>query len=153
MCIRDRIGTTAESHGASHTSATYALWAIAMLGGMVPNIAYAVYRCSKNRSWSVFAESPRTDVPLAVLMGVLFMGSTVVYGLGAVRLGVLGTSVGWAIMQIMQIMVGNAGGWLTGEWELPAEKAKRWMLAGIGILIFASLQMAFGNYLEQARRG
>ena len=83
-------------------------------------------------------------------MGALFMGSTAVYGLGAIGLGALGTSVGWAIMQIMQIVVGNATGWITGEWERAGSRATRLMLAGVAVLILASVQMAIGNYLKSS---
>ena len=78
------------------------------------------------------------------------MGSTVVYGFGAVKLGVLGTSVGWGIMQIMQIVVGNASGFITGEWKLAGDKSIRLLLAGILILVAASVVMAYGNYIQTA---
>ena len=76
------------------------------------------------------------------------MGSTVLYGLGAVRLGLLGTSVGWGIMQIMQIVVGNVSGFLTGEWRLAGARSVRWMLAGVAVLVAASTIMAYGNYIQ-----
>ena len=120
-----------------------------MLGGMIPNIAYALILCVRNQSWAIFGSGARTDIPLSILMGTLFMGSTAVYGLGAVRLGILGTSVGWAIMQIMQIVVGNVGGWLTGEWKRAGSTATRQMITGLVILTVASIGMGFGNYLEQ----
>jgi L-rhamnose-H+ transport protein len=144
------IAQAAISAGASRNNATYALWALAMTGGMIPNIAYALFLCVRNQSWTIFLGGARTDMPLSILMGTLFMGSTAVYGLGAVRLGALGTSVGWAIMQIMQIVVGNMGGWLTGEWKLAGSSATRQMIAGLVILTVASIEMAFGNYLEQS---
>lgn len=144
-----RIEQAAISAGASRNDATYALWALAMVGGMIPNLAYPLILCVRNRSWTVFRSGARTDMPLSILMGTLFMGSTTIYGLGALRLGALGTSVGWAIMQIMQIVVGNMGGWLTGEWKLAGFTATRNMIAGLLILTIASIGMAFGNYLEQ----
>ena len=76
------------------------------------------------------------------------MGSTIVYGFGAVKLGVLGTSVCWGIMQIMQIVVGNASGFITGEWELAGDKAIRLLFAGFLILVAASVIMAYGNYIQ-----
>jgi L-rhamnose-H+ transport protein len=142
------IAGAAVAAGASKTNATYAVWAIAMLGGMVPNLAYALIRCARNDSWRRFAMSPQTDIPLGILMGTLFMGSTALYGMGAVRLGVLGASVGWGIMQVMQIVVGNLNGFITGEWTTAGPKATRHMFAGIAILVVASALMALGNYVE-----
>ncbi len=138
----------AHAAGASATNATYAVWALAMLGGMIPNLVYPCVLCFRNRSWNVFLASPRSDIVFSILLGVLFMGSTVLYGLGAVRLGLLGTSVGWGIMQIMQIVVGNVSGFLTGEWRLAGARAVRLMLAGIAVLVVASTVMAYGNYIQ-----
>jgi L-rhamnose-H+ transport protein len=142
------VSAAAQAAGASATSATYAVWALAMLGGMVPNLVYPFLLCFRNRSWSVFLASPRSDIGFSILLGVLFMGSTVLYGLGAVRLGLLGTSVGWGIMQIMQIVVGNLSGFLTGEWKLAGGSAVRLMLAGVAVLVVASTVMAYGNYIQ-----
>ncbi len=138
----------AQAAGASAATATYAVWALAMLGGMIPNLVYPCVLCFRNRSWSVFSAAPASDLVLSILLGVLFMGSTFLYGLGAVRLGLLGTSVGWGIMQIMQIVVGNLSGFLTGEWKLAGVKPVRWMLAGVSVLVVASMVMAYGNYIQ-----
>jgi hypothetical protein len=76
------------------------------------------------------------------------MGSTVLYGLGAVRLGLLGTSVGWGIMQITQIIIGNLSGFLTGEWKTAGKKPVRSMIMGVAVLVIASVVMAYGNYIQ-----
>jgi L-rhamnose-H+ transport protein len=145
------ITAAAIAEGAAPASASYAVWALAMLGGMLPNLAYALIHCTRNRAWPVFRMSAATDVPLAVLMGCLFMGSTALYGLGAIRLGVLGVSAGWGIMQIMQIVVGNLGGFWTGEWRVAGPGPTRKMLAGVATLAAASALMAYGNYLQPDR--
>ena len=142
------VNQAARLAGASAVTATYPLWALAMLGGMIPNIIYPGALCFRNHSWTIFRESGRSDIALSILLGVLFMSSTVLYGVGAVRLGLLGTSIGWGIMQIMQIVVGNLSGFLTGEWKLAQANQIRLMIAGISILVFASIIMAFGNYIQ-----
>jgi len=142
------VAEAAQAAGASATNATYAVWALAMLGGMTPNLVYPFLLCFRNRSWGIFLTAPKSDIGLSVLLGVLFMGSTVLYGLGAVRLGLLGTSIGWGIMQIMQIVVGNLSGFLTGEWKQAGAKTVRLMLAGVAILVAASVIMAYGNYIH-----
>jgi L-rhamnose-H+ transport protein len=138
----------AQAAGSSAATATYAVWALAMLGGMIPNLVYPCVLCFRNRSWAAFFASPTRDLVLSILLGILFMGSTVLYGLGAVRLGLLGTSVGWGIMQIMQIVIGNVSGFLTGEWRLAGGKSVRLMLTGVAVLVVASMVMAYGNYAQ-----
>jgi L-rhamnose-H+ transport protein len=68
-----RITAAALAAGASSGNATYAVWPLAMLGGMIPNIAWATIGLVRNKSWHQFRESAETDFPLAVLMGTLFM--------------------------------------------------------------------------------
>jgi L-rhamnose-H+ transport protein len=141
----------ARNTGASESSATYPVWAIAMLGGMVPNISYALAGCVRNQSWRQFTATLIPDLPLGMLMGTLFIGSTTVYGLGAVQLGALGTSVGWGIMQIVQIVVGNLGGFFTGEWKSAGPEPVRMMFASLAMLCAASVLMAYGNHLLSAK--
>jgi hypothetical protein len=50
-------------------------------------------------------------------------------------------------MQIMQIVVGNAAGFLSGEWRVAGRTPVRIMFAGLGVLILASVLLACGNYL------
>ncbi|MBS1852858.1 MAG: hypothetical protein JST79_18295 [Acidobacteria bacterium] len=143
------VAVAAQAAGASATSATYPIWALAMLGGMIPNLGYPIFLCFRNRAWGVFRAAPLRDLAFSLSLGILFMGSTSLYGLGAVRLGLLGTSVGWGIMQIMQIVVGNISGFLTGEWKHADGKTVRSMTAGIALLALASVVMAYGNYVQE----
>lgn len=137
--------SAAERAGASGPSATYPVWALALLGGMIPNAGYSAFNLSRNRTWALYPAGVPRELLLAVLMGVLFIGSTAVYGLGASMLGPLGTSAGWGIMQTVQIVAGNAGGFLTGEWKDAGGQARRLLFTGLGLLVLASAIMALGN--------
>jgi len=48
----------------------------------------------------------------------------------------------------MQIVVGNLSGFLTGEWKLAGPKPVRLMIAGVAVLVAASVVMAYGNYIQ-----
>lgn len=135
----------AEQAGASGPSATYPVWALALLGGMVPNAGYSSFKLSRNRTWALYPIGFPRELFLAILMGVLFVGSTAIYGLGASMLGPLGTSAGWGIMQTVQIVAGNASGFLTGEWKDAEARARRLLFVGLGLLVLASAIMALGN--------
>jgi L-rhamnose-H+ transport protein len=141
--------SAAQAAGASPAMATYPVWSLAMLGGMLPNLGYAFWRCWRDRAWPQFQRTAKPDLGLSALMGMLFMGSVAFYGLGAVKLGPLGTSVGWGIMQIMQIAVGNLGGWATGEWKTAPSHAVRRLFLGLALLFAACALMAWGNHLHE----
>src|SRR6516162_1940702 len=67
------VASAARAAGASAATATYSVWALAMLGGMVPNLAYPATLCFRNHSWQLFASSSAKDLVLSILLGVLFM--------------------------------------------------------------------------------
>jgi L-rhamnose-H+ transport protein len=144
-----RISAAAVRANASKMNATYAVWAIAMLGGMIPTLAYSLLLCARHKSWKQFARSPITDVSLSVAMGMLFVGSIACYGLGALKLGLLGTSVGWAIMQVTQLAVANLAGFLFGEWKKAGTDVVRMMFIGLTVLTAASGVLAYSNYLQE----
>ena len=73
------------------------------------------------------------------------MGAFALYGVGSVYLGVLGTSVGWALFQIFMIMTANLSGVLTGEWKSAPANATKGLWAGLGLLAFATTVIAAAN--------
>jgi hypothetical protein len=72
---------------------------------------------------------------LSALMGLLWMGSNVVYGYGSRHLGPLGLSVGWPIMMGAVILTANAWSVATGEWRGAPAAAARPMAIGAVLLM------------------
>ncbi|MGA2808504.1 MAG: L-rhamnose/proton symporter RhaT [Terracidiphilus sp.] len=139
------IALEAVRQGASPKVAGYAVWPIALLGGLIPNAAYSCWLLSRNRTWRYFRCAWRPDVWFGCLMGVLWMGAFAVYGVSSVYLGALGTSVGWALFQIFMIMTANLSGVLTGEWKNAPAAAKRGLWVGLVLLAAATTMIAAGN--------
>jgi L-rhamnose-H+ transport protein len=139
------IAQEAVRQGASPEAAGYAVWPIALLGGLVPNLAYSSWLLSRNRTWKHFRGAWRPDVWFGCLMGVLWMGAFALYGVSSVYLGALGTSVGWALFQIFMIMTANLSGVLTGEWKSANSAARRGLWAGLALLTLATVVIAAGN--------
>ena len=125
--------------------AAYAVWPIGLAGGFLPNIGYSLYLLRRNQTWPVFkVASP--DILLAALMGALWMGAFALYGMSAVYLGALGTSIGWGLFQIFMIMTATLSGVGTGEWN-NAPRASRLLLAsGLACLVGATTLLAMGNH-------
>jgi L-rhamnose-H+ transport protein len=131
--------------GVPATRAGYAVWPVGLAGGLLPNLAYAVYLLSRNRTWSAFRGPWAREAGLAALMGVFWMGSMAVYGVAAVYLGALGLSVGWGLFQIFNIMSANVSGVLTGEWRTAPPGALRRLYFGLVLLGCATVILAAGN--------
>ncbi len=139
------IADRAISMGVAPTRAGYAVWPVGLFGGLIPNILYSVYLLFHNRTWGLFRGPWMVDAGLASLMGILWMGAMSIYGVAAVYLGVLGTSVGWGLFQIFNIMTANVSGVMTGEWKAAPRHAMRTLYAGLALLAVATVILAAGN--------
>jgi L-rhamnose-H+ transport protein len=144
LAFGQEIGAEAVRLGTPAANSAYAIWPVALLGGLIPNLAYSIYLLSKNRTWNRFAAF-LPDFWFAALMGVLWMGAMAVYGTSSSFLGALGTSVGWGLFQIFMIMTANVSGVITGEWKSAAVRARGQLRFGLGLLAVATVLMALGN--------
>jgi L-rhamnose-H+ transport protein len=139
------IAARAVQLGISPIRAAYTVWPVTLAGGLLPNLAYCLYLLSKKKTWNLFRGPWLPDVGFAVLMAVLWMGAVAIYGVASVCLGVLGTSVGWGLIQILSIMSANIGGLLAGEWAAAPGSARRTLYAGLALLTVATVMLAAGN--------
>ncbi|MBX7244658.1 MAG: hypothetical protein K1X53_04115 [Candidatus Sumerlaeaceae bacterium] len=138
------IAEAAVLRGTTPANAAYAVWPVALVGGLIPNIAYSVYLLNKNNTWARFRPF-FPDFWFPVMMGVLWMGAIAVYGTATSFLGALGTSVGWGLFQIFMIMTANISGVITGEWTGASGRARGLLRIGLGLLAVATVLMALGN--------
>ena len=142
------IADAAVKHGASSSSGSHAIWAVAFLGGFISNGGYAVLKLVRNRTWSQFREGTRySSANLSALMGILFCAGFLLYGKGATLLGALGPVVGWPVFQATTIMVSTAAGAISGEWR-GADRRFVWLnILGLAILVGAIVVLSIGNRL------
>lgn len=145
LAFGGEIVTVAQAQGASVKWAVFAVWPLALLGGLIVNLGYSCFLLSRNRTWGNFgAKSSEAIFP--VLGGALWMIAIAIYSSATVFLGALGVSVGWALFQITLIVSGNVAGILTGEWRTIPRPIFNVNLAGISVLFIATVMMAAANY-------
>jgi L-rhamnose-H+ transport protein len=135
------IAQVAVRHGAQTTMAVFAVWPVALASGLIPNLAYAGYLLFKNRSWKVLPHSSH-DAFLSLLMGLLWIGAVLIYGLSTRYLGRLGDSAGWAIYQIVMVLTANAAGIVAGEWKSASRRSHVVLASGVLILVLATVTTA-----------
>jgi len=138
----ESIANRAVELGNSSEAAGYAIWPVALLGGLVPNVCYAGFLLTRNRTWGSFRNAWRSDAWCGIAMGALWMGAMACYGVSSVYLGALGTSAGWALFQIFMIIAANCSGLLTAEWKGAPVAAKFGMAAGLVLLSGATALIA-----------
>ena len=143
FAFSEPIRSAALQRGASPATAGYAVWPIVLTAGFLPNAAYSLYLLRRNRTGKLFKDG-YADAALAIGMGMLWMGSLALYGMGAARMGELGTSVGWGIVQAIALITATLLGGLTREWMGAGQKAGWLRFAGVALLVIATFLMAGG---------
>jgi L-rhamnose-H+ transport protein len=128
----------AAEHGARPIWCANVIWPPLLAGGAIPNILYCLHLLRKNHGGKHYiAEKVWLCWLLAVLMGVLWFGGHLLYGMGTSLLGVLGPVVGWPVYMSMLVISASAYGFLSGEWRQVSARPIRLQLAGIAILCMA----------------
>ncbi len=138
---QDPIVAAMKAHGAAGFPARIAVWAIALPGAALPNVLYPVLLMTRNGSWRMLASHPR-EAGLSVIYGVLFLTATVLLGEGTLRMGSLGASVGWGLVQGTLILGGQILGFLSGEWRGVEGAPRRQIYLAVVLLIAAMTIMA-----------
>lgn len=114
------------------------IWLLTLESGAIANLAYCGYLLRKNGTWTNFRGSQAVPLfALATVMGLLWGGSVFVYGAASPLLGKLGPAIGWPLSMVVSLATANCCGFLTGEWKLSSRAARRWMMAGLAILLVA----------------
>lgn len=145
LAFGESLANEAIRQGAASANAPYAVWPIALAGGVTANLAYAVYLLFVNRSWKYFFPI-WPDLSLAALMGLLWAGSVAAYGMATTYLGLLGASIGWSLFQICIIFTANVSGLIAGEWRGASAISKQRLWLGLTLLGLATLFVAYGGH-------
>jgi L-rhamnose-H+ transport protein len=138
------IAQAALQSGAKASAVSFAVWPVALAGGLIPNFAYTAWLLSKNRTWKSLMQGFH-DALLSVLMGLLWIGAVAIYGVSTRYLGRLGDSAGWAIYQIAMVLTANIGGLLAGEWRMASRRSFAVLSLGVMVLIIATVTTAFST--------
>lgn len=140
------IRVSALLHGAREQFASNLLWAVITLPLFLCNAAYCFYRLFRRNTLGKF-RSPGSAraYSLVAVMGFLWLGGMVLYGIGANQMGRLGPSVGWSVLISSIVLVANAWGVWTGEWKGSGRKPMRIMVVGLALLIVAIFTIGYGG--------
>lgn len=139
---------TAVRMGHSAFSGSNLIWLLMLLSGAVPNLCFCAYLLQKNRSWSKYRQPGAGPLTLlAISMGLLWGGSTFVYGFASPAMGKLGPAIGWPLSLVTGLITANISGFSTGEWKFTQQKEQRWMAAGLTVLLIAIITLGWSSTL------
>ena len=137
----------AEAYGTKPSSAPFAVWPIALLGGSVTNLAYSVYLLNKNQTWSHFGSFASREILYPLLAALLWMAGIAIYSSGTTFLGSLGVSVGFAVYMISMIFNSQFAAIASGEWHLMRARTYKLFALGVCLLVVAVITIGTSNYL------
>jgi L-rhamnose-H+ transport protein len=148
------IGAVAEAKDGANNPAWAAAWAITALilwGGAVSSCLYCIIQLTKNKTWGHLAKPGiGLTLLLAAVMAILHDAAIFFWGVGVLRLGGLGVSVGYPVFMSLAIIVGNVHGFRTGEWKGASRQSILWIVVGIAILIAGVCLIAQGKAMMPA---
>jgi L-rhamnose-H+ transport protein len=137
--------------GANPLTATYAVWALVLGAGFIPNLLYCLYLIIRNRTWALFHQTGwLTETLLGVAMALLWLGGLIGYGIGATLAGKSGTSLGFVLMIASIILASNMLGILTGEWKATSPRTKKLLLAGMAFIVASAIILNLGGLFPTA---
>jgi L-rhamnose-H+ transport protein len=123
------------------------IWALAMLGGFLPNFLYCLYLLIQRGTWRQYRQPKIGHYWLwGIVMGAIFAADVTIYGIGASSLGPLGTTVAWLVYIASGILIANVWGVMTGEWKEAPPRARRHMFWGSMVLFASIILTSYGNY-------
>jgi L-rhamnose-H+ transport protein len=132
--------------GANAFYASSVIWAVALSGGFLAFLAYAIYLLVKNKTISNFRlKGTRSYFFWSFLMGIIFYSSLLCYGLAASALGSAGTTTGWLIFTAGAIITANIWGVITSEWNGVPRKEIWKMIIGSLLLLSGVFLVSAGN--------
>ncbi len=143
------IQRAAQHNGASVAMMSNAVWLPCLYAGFLPGVIYCLYLMRKNRNFSVL-KTPGTWYywPAAASMGLFWYGSIVLYSISTVKLGDLGTSIGWPLFLASIVIVSTTLGVITGEWTNTGKRPIRIMIAGVACLVLAIAVLSYASRLQ-----
>lgn len=139
------IAEEAATRGVLLRNSSLAAWVVVLMGAYLMNVGYALVLLTRNKTWNSFSvpKSGKAYV-WAVLAGLFWFGALGIYGQGATLMGDLGPVIGWPVLLGLSLIVSNIWAYLNKEWK-GAKKAFVWLLAGLVVLIIATLVLGYSN--------
>lgn len=132
--------------GASPLTSTYAVWAIVLGAGFIPNLLYSLYLLTRRGTWALFAEKGwLRDALLALAMAGLWFTAIYAYGIGARLAGRFGTSLGFAVFSATGILAANFLGILTGEWKNTSHETRKLLAFGLAAVLLVVILINLGG--------
>jgi L-rhamnose-H+ transport protein len=142
----DSLRALAMQHGASSLWAINAVWLLVFNVAYGLFVLYCLYLMWRNTSFAHLRQAEAGKYwLLAAVMGILWAGGIVAYGVGVAYMGSFGAYAGWPILLIAAIGASNISGFIVGEWKGTGTKPAVMMGVALAILFVAAIILGYAN--------
>jgi L-rhamnose-H+ transport protein len=140
------IQRAAQQNGASLAMMSNAVWLPCLYAGFLPGAIYCYVLMRKKRSIGTLRLPGTWYYWLtSASMGLLWFGSIILYSISTVKLGDLGTSIGWPLFLASIVVASTSFGVLTGEWKRTGTRPIRFMVLGVSFLVLAIAVLSYAG--------
>ena len=141
------IASRAQALGAESSAAGNAVWTLLAMPLFLCNACYSLLLLVRNRTARCYAApGSGRNFGFGLLMGAMWMAGMSLYGTGARRMGIMGVSLGWAILMSSMVLVANLLGVVSGEWAGAPAGSRRQLAAGLAFLLAAIALLGYTNF-------
>jgi L-rhamnose-H+ transport protein len=140
------IQRAAQQHGASLAMMSNAVWLPCLYAGFLPGAIYCYILMRRKCNVSQL-RLPGTWYYwfAAASMGLLWYGSIILYSISTLKLGALGTSIGWPLFLASIVVASTLFGVLTGEWKRTGTRPIHTMILGVSFLVVAIAVLSYAG--------
>ncbi|MHB8216272.1 MAG: L-rhamnose/proton symporter RhaT [Candidatus Sulfotelmatobacter sp.] len=132
------IQRAAQQNGATQAMMSNAVWLPCLYAGFLPGVIYCYLLMHRKGSLGTLRLPGTWYYWLSgATMGLLWFGSIILYSISTVKLGDLGTSIGWPLFLASIVVASTIFGVLTGEWKRTGTRPIRFMIVGVSFLVLA----------------
>ena len=137
------VAVAAVNLGVGEVFAALFQWMPLFWGAYLAILIFSGSTLIRKKTWRNFAGAGAgPDSALALFLGVCHFGTIMSYAMGAVYIGELGTSIGYAVALSMGLIIANLLGFTTAEWKEAPKPALRTLFGGLTTLIIAIFILA-----------
>jgi L-rhamnose-H+ transport protein len=143
------IAQQAIRNGIPAGKATLSVWAVVLVAGYLPNLAYTLFLLKKNHSVGFFRKSFGREFMLALAAAVLWLFGMLGYGVGAGEMGKYGDSIGFAVFMAVMLLWSSTLGLISGEWKSASPIALMRMRAGLALIVVSMSVLGIGALVRK----
>lgn len=135
--------------GLSQLASAMIIWPVFLIFTFIPYAIYMLRLHQKNNSFANYhGKQSLINIPIALMMGLFWFFSLVLYSQASLLIGRAGPIVAWPLFMVLIILTSNFWGWRKQEWANTSAAIERMAVFAISLLVIAVIILAYAATLS-----